>query len=143
MISPDQIDGKAEMFIDFEDRHILSDSLITCRFYRDLYPWEALSRIVHMTTGLNWGKEEIGRFAGRVLSRCREFNIREGMTPQDDSLPSRFHNEPLPESGKAISEDELSRMMQDYYRLRGWNEDGSLNKTSPEFRSKEPTLKQL
>ncbi len=126
MIPPDQIEGKAEMFIDFEDRHTLSDSLITCRFYRDLYPWEALSRIVHATTGLNWGKDEIKSFAGRVLSRCREFNIREGMTPKDDSLPSRFHTEPLPESGNVISEDDLDRLKRDYYRLRGWDERGFL-----------------
>ena len=126
MIDPDQIAGKAELFIDFEDRLIVADCLITCRFYRDLYPWEELSRIVHMTTGLNWGKEEISRFAGRVLSRCREFNLREGMTPEDDSLPSRFHNEPLPESGKAISEDDFNRLRRDYYRLRGWDEQGRL-----------------
>jgi aldehyde:ferredoxin oxidoreductase len=126
MIDPDQIDGKAELFIDFEDRLIVSDCLITCRFYRDLYPWEDLARIIHITTGLNWGKEDISRFAGRILSRCREFNLQEGMTPHDDSLPPRFHNEPLPESDKAISAVDLNRMIQDYYRLRGWDEQGHL-----------------
>ncbi|MBN2703185.1 MAG: hypothetical protein JXR23_03145, partial [Pontiellaceae bacterium] len=34
--------------------------------------------------------------------------------------------EPLPESGKAISEADLTRMIQDYYRLRGWDEKGRL-----------------
>ncbi|MHB8092498.1 MAG: aldehyde ferredoxin oxidoreductase family protein [Syntrophales bacterium] len=126
IIAPDQIDGKAELFIDFEDRLILADCLITCRFYRDIYSWKELSSIVHMTTGLDWGKEEIGKFANHVLSRCREFNLREGMTPDDDSLPDRFHNEPLPESGKVIAKADLERMIGDYYRLRGWDEQGRL-----------------
>ncbi|MHB8828528.1 MAG: aldehyde ferredoxin oxidoreductase family protein [Syntrophales bacterium] len=126
MIPPDQIDGKAEMFVDFEDRLLIADCLIICRFYRDLYPWEELSRIIRITTGLNWGKAELARYAGHVLSLCREFNLREGITPEDDSLPSRFHSERLPESGKVLSEDDLHRMIQDYYRLRGWNEQGRL-----------------
>jgi aldehyde:ferredoxin oxidoreductase len=120
MIEPDQIEGKAELFIDFEDRLCLLDTLILCRFYRDLYPWSELSRIIHMTTGLNWGKEEIHTMTNRVITGCREFNLREGMTPDQDCLPPRFHKEALPESGKVITEDELNYLIQDYYRLRGW-----------------------
>ncbi len=121
MIDPDQLEGKAELFIDFEDRLCLFDTLILCRFYRDLYPWPELSRIIHMTTGLTWGKEEIHQMANRVITLCREFNLREGMTPDLDALPSRFHTEALPESGKVITEDELNYLVKDYYRLRGWN----------------------
>ncbi|MBI5606974.1 MAG: aldehyde ferredoxin oxidoreductase family protein [Deltaproteobacteria bacterium] len=121
MIDPDQLEGKAELFIDFEDRLCLFDTLILCRFYRDLYPWPELSRIIHMTTGLTWGKEEIHQMANRVITLCREFNLREGMTPDLDALPVRFHKEALPESGKVITEDELNYLVKDYYRLRGWN----------------------
>ncbi|MFH0786336.1 MAG: aldehyde ferredoxin oxidoreductase family protein [Pseudomonadota bacterium] len=120
MIDPDQIEGKAELFIDFEDRLCLFDTLILCRFYRDLYPWPELSRIIHMSTGLNWSKEEIQKMTNRVISLCREFNLREGMTRNQDSLPPRFHKESLPESGKVITEGELNRLVNDYYRLRGW-----------------------
>jgi len=120
MIDPDRIEGKAELFVDFEDRLTLFDTLIFCRFYRDLYSWPELSRIIHMTTGLTWGKEEIQTMTRRVVSLCRAFNLREGMTRKDDCLPSRFHKEALPESGKVITEDELNRLMKDYYRLRGW-----------------------
>ena len=120
MIDPDQIEGKAELFIDFEDRLTLFDTLILCRFYRDLYPWSELIRIVHMTTGLNWGKEEIQKMANRVVTMTREFNLREGMTAEQESLPRRFHKEPLPESGKIITEEDLNQLKKDYFRLRGW-----------------------
>jgi aldehyde:ferredoxin oxidoreductase len=120
MIEPDQIEGKAELFIDFEDRLCLFDTLILCRFYRDLYPWPELSRIIHMTTGLNWGKEEIQKMTNRVVTLCRAFNLREGMTAVDESLPPRFYKEALPESGKVITEGDLQHMLKDYFRLRGW-----------------------
>jgi aldehyde:ferredoxin oxidoreductase len=120
MIEPDQIEGKAELFIDFEDRLCLHDTLILCRFYRDLYPWPELERIVRMSTGLNWNKADIQAMTQRVVSSARKFNLREGMTLDQDSLPIRFHKEALPESGKVISEAELNRMIKDYYQLRGW-----------------------
>jgi aldehyde:ferredoxin oxidoreductase len=120
MIDPDQLEGKAELFIDFEDRLTLFDTLILCRFYRDLYPWPVLERIVHLTTGLNWGKEEIQEMANRVVTLAREFNLREGMTAEGEALPKRFHTQALPESGKVITEEELNRLKQDYFRLRGW-----------------------
>jgi aldehyde:ferredoxin oxidoreductase len=120
IIDPDQIEGKAELFIDFEDRLTLFDTLILCRFYRDLYPWPVLERIVHMTTGLNWGKDEIQKMANRVVTLTREFNLREGMTPEQESLPRRFHKEALPESGKIITEEDLNHLKKDYFRLRGW-----------------------
>jgi aldehyde:ferredoxin oxidoreductase len=44
MIPPEQIEGKAEMLVDYEDRLNIFDTLILCRFYRDLYPWEELER---------------------------------------------------------------------------------------------------
>jgi aldehyde:ferredoxin oxidoreductase len=120
MIDPDQIEGKAELFIDFEDRLCLFDTLILCRFYRDLYPWPELSRIIHLSTGLDWGKEEIQKMANQVIGLTHEFNRREGWTPADDLLPARFHKEPLPETGKVITEGELDRLLKDYYQLRGW-----------------------
>jgi aldehyde:ferredoxin oxidoreductase len=73
-----------------------------------------------MTTGLNWGQAEIQQMANRVVTLAREFNLREGMTAAGESLPKRFHTEALPESGKVITEEELNRLKQDYFRLRGW-----------------------
>ena len=52
MIDPEQIEGKAEMFVEWEDRLTIFDSLILCRFYRDLYQWEELATMIKGTTGL-------------------------------------------------------------------------------------------
>ncbi len=53
----------------------------------------------------------------------RQFNIREGLEAADDRLPQRFHKEALPEGG-LLTEEEMEYMLQDYYKLRGWNNSG-------------------
>ncbi len=124
MIAPDQIEGKAEVLIDFEDRHTLFDSLILCRFFRDLYSWEMLSLIVEGTTGRHLDKEQLSRIAANITNEVRKFNIREGMSAAADTLPKRFFEEPLEDSGKVLPKYEFDRMLSDYYRLRGWAQPG-------------------
>jgi len=124
MIDPDQIEGKAEMFAEWEDRLTIFDSLILCRFYRDLYQWEELSTIIKGTTGIDLDKEDIRSIAGAITNNTRRFNLREGLTPEDDKLPRRFYSEALPETGKVITEEQMEQLLSDYYSMRGWNESG-------------------
>lgn len=120
---PRSIKGKAELLLDFEDRLTLMDTLVLCRFYRDLYPWESLGQIIAMTTGLNADKSALQNIASEISNLVRCFNLREGLKPEDDNLPKRLYKEPL-KTGHAITESELKAMRQDYYYLRGWNKDG-------------------
>ncbi len=121
IIPPDQIEGKAELLIDWEDRHILFDTLILCRFFRDLYPWEVLSLLVNATTGMELDKEQLGIIAANIINKTREFNLREGMKREDDTLPKRFFEEKLEDSGKVLLKSDFQKMISDYYRLRGWD----------------------
>ncbi len=121
MIDPDQIEGKAEMLIDFEDRHTLFDALILCRFFRDMYPWERLSVVIEATTGMKLGKKQLQKMALGITNQAREFNLREGMTAADDTLPKRFFEETLEDSGKVLPKSEFDKMLSDYYKLKGWD----------------------
>jgi aldehyde:ferredoxin oxidoreductase len=118
----DQIEGKAEFFLEYEDRCTLFDCLILCRFYRDFY-WDELGSIISLTTGIELDTAELRRVAGRVTDLTRRFNLREGISAADDCLPERMYNEPLPD-GKSIKKEDLQTMVRDYYRLRGWDEQG-------------------
>ena len=123
MIDPDVIEGKAELFVDFEDRLTLFDALILCRFYRDLYPWEQLKEIIHSVTGLDVDQKTLQEKAGAISDIVRRFNLREGMKPEDERLPKSLHRK-LKETGDIITEQELDHMLKDYYSLRGWDESG-------------------
>jgi aldehyde:ferredoxin oxidoreductase len=123
MIAPEQIEGKAEMFLEFEDRLTIFDTLILCRFYRDFYLWDTLGDIIPRVTGLQADEATLRKKAGAIATLIRKFNLREGMGPEDERLPKALHAA-LQDSGKRITGQELEIMLKDYYRLHGWDEDG-------------------
>ena len=70
-------------------------------------------------------KYSLGRFTEtgeRNYNMERLFNMREGFTGDDDTLPPRLLNEPLfPEQDRGVP---LNDMMPGYYRTRGWDQKG-------------------
>jgi aldehyde:ferredoxin oxidoreductase len=125
MIPADQIEGKAKLFLEFEDRFNIHDSLILCRFYRDIYwDWNHLSTIAEVTTGLKLDEKGLRKISSNIQNETRRFNLREGITAKDDTLPERFFDEPLGKDEKTIRREDLRKMLQDYYALRGWNSEG-------------------
>jgi len=121
IMAPEQIEGKAKLLIDYEDRHTLFDCLILCRFFRDLYPWEKLSALINATTGMDLDKKQLQKLALNISNKAREFNLREGLTKADDTLPKRFFKEKLEDSGKLLPKAEFDKMLSDYYELKGWD----------------------
>ena len=65
-------------------------------------------------------KKQLQRLASNITNKVREFNLREGMTPAADTLPKRFFEDKLEDSGKVLLKSDFDRMASDYYRLRGW-----------------------
>jgi aldehyde:ferredoxin oxidoreductase len=123
MIDPDQIEGKAAMFAEWEDRLTIFDTLVLCRFYRDLYQWEELATIIEGTMGLRLTRDNMRSIASSITDNTRRFNISEGLTPRDDQLPARFHDEAL-ESGKVITRKQMAQLLEEYYDARGWDKTG-------------------
>jgi aldehyde:ferredoxin oxidoreductase len=123
LIPRDAVEGKAEMLVDYEDRLTIFDTLVFCRFYRDLYTWEELEKLVGLVTGLPSSREVLRQKAAAISTMTRRFNLREGLQPEQDRLPKRLHREALP-SGQSLTEEEMELMLRDYYRLRGWDERG-------------------
>ncbi len=119
IIDPDQIEGKAKIFTDFEDRLTLFDAMILCKFFRDIYPWEHLGTLVSGSTGIDGSKKKLQEIAHSISTIVREFNLREGMTKGDEKLPPTFH-EDLEDSGAVITQDEFSKLIMDYQQIRKW-----------------------
>jgi aldehyde:ferredoxin oxidoreductase len=67
---------------------------------------------------------ELGRIGERIWNLERLFNTREGMRRQDDLPPQRLLNEPIangPARGERLDRSAYETMLNDYYRLRGWD----------------------
>ena len=124
LVAFDQIEGKAAMLVDFEDRLTLMDAMIGCRFYRDLYLWDEFSQIIKITTGRELDKAGLQRIAANIRDATRAFNLREGITHKDDTLPDRFFEQGIGPQKKVISREDFAKMKQDYYTIIGWNDQG-------------------
>ena len=119
-IDPDQIKGKAKLFVDYEDKMTLFDALILCRFYRDLITWKDLQEIIKSSCGLSLNRKSLKTTAAGIINLAKAFNRQEGVTKKEDKLPRRFYREVLQDTGKTIQPQDLKVMLKEYYQLRGW-----------------------
>jgi aldehyde:ferredoxin oxidoreductase len=120
-IDPQQIKGKAKLFVDYEDKMTIFDLLILCRFYRDLITWKDLHEIINAACNLSLKEKELKTIASNVTNLARHFNQQEGVTKRDDKLPRRFFREVLQGNQKTIRPEDLEVMLKEYYQLRGWD----------------------
>jgi aldehyde:ferredoxin oxidoreductase len=85
--------------------------------------------LLEAVTGLTYTEDEILKVGERINNLARAFNVREGFTRADDTLPERLMTEPLPNGackGSLISEDDLKTMLDEYYTVRGWDLDSGI-----------------
>ena len=121
LIDKNQIEGKAELFLDFEQRLTIHDCLIVCRFYRDLYMWDELAEIIYITSGLKLDEKGLKTLSSNVLDLTKYFNNKCGLTKKDDTIPERFFTEPINEENDILKKEDFQKMLLDYYELHGWS----------------------
>ena len=109
----------------------VGDSLVLCRFTSErgfgLYVGQPYADMVSAVTGWDVTVEELERVGERIVNLERLFNVREGVRRGDDVLPFKVMHEPIPDgpsAGMYCPPDELSSMLDEYYRLRGWDDHG-------------------
>jgi len=80
--------------------------------------------LMEAVTGLPFTPEEVTKVGERINNLARAFNVREGFTRADDTIPERLMTEPLQSGaskGHLISKDDLRLMLDEYYTLRDWD----------------------
>jgi len=118
--------GKAEILIDFQNRTSGTDTLIACH-YALAVPLEVYAELLNAATDFDIDEDYFVLVGERIWNMTRLFNLREGFTRADDDLPIRVKEEGLPDPpvrGQRITQEDLDYMLDDYYRLRGWDENG-------------------
>lgn len=120
------LDGKAGLMKKFEDLRSFNNSLVMCAFTTDMvgedYSFVTVRKLVNAVTGREIDADKMMRIGERNYLALRVLSAREGHTTWEDRLPKRFE-QPLengPSSGHAIPEEDLEVVLEDYYRLRGY-----------------------
>lgn len=124
-LDPWTIDGKAEWTKIFNDLTAAIDSSGMCLFTSFALSAEDYAAFLKSGTGRVGSVEEMMRCGERIWNLERLFNLREGLDPKkDDTLPKRLLEEPLPEGAAKGMVSRVQEMVAEYYRVRGWDENG-------------------
>ncbi|MFQ6081289.1 MAG: aldehyde ferredoxin oxidoreductase family protein [Candidatus Bathyarchaeia archaeon] len=127
-------EGKSRMVRWQELLYAVVDSLGLCKFQTVFCAvhapkFEEWANLIRYATGMESSKEELMTVGERIYTVERMFNIREGFSRRDDTLPERYFKEPTPLGlpivrGKKIDRERFERMLEEYYELHGWDENG-------------------
>jgi aldehyde:ferredoxin oxidoreductase len=120
-----EANARAEAAAAAEDQAAVLDSLTLCKFLRhafvDLHGEAAA--LYSLTTGQATSADDLRLAGERITNLKKLFNVREGWTRLEDTLPPRVLD---PDEGvpTRLSRPWLDRMIAAYYDVRGWDEDG-------------------
>jgi len=131
-VDPLSWEDKPRLVKYFEDIFTIIDAAGLCVFLSIRYLFEPtynvepvrISRLMEYATGAGYDEETLLRAGERVYNLERMFLVRAGFSRADDTLPPRMLHEPMPEGPAKGHVVELDRMLPEYYRLRGWDENG-------------------
>lgn len=130
----DRLQGSPEaavLAVATEDRAALMDSLILCKFLRGVFGdlFAEGADLLARVTGWDVTAQELQNAARRIVTAKKLYNIREGWTPAEDTLPRRFLSEGLPtgvSAGAVLPRERLRAMIRAYYAARGWTPEGGV-----------------
>jgi len=124
--SPDyrlQYEGKAELIKNLQDLTAVVDSSGMCLFTIRALGASEYAAILRAVTGIPYTDDEVMKAGERIWNLERLFDLRAGFTKEDDAFPPRFR-EPIPSGASKGEIFELDRILPEYYKLRGWDEEG-------------------
>jgi aldehyde:ferredoxin oxidoreductase len=125
-LDPFSIEFKAEFVKSQQDLFTILNSSVTCLFTTFSLSLRHMVQSLYAATGIEpfSSPEEILQIGERTNNLVRLFNLREGLTRADDTLPERVLKEPLQEGPARGRVVDLETMLSEYYFIRGWDEEG-------------------
>jgi aldehyde:ferredoxin oxidoreductase len=116
--------GKAGIVSVHQNSAAVIDSLVYCKFTNMAVAEEFFARTLSSVTGEHFTVDDLMTVGERVWTLERLYNLREGFTQEDDTLPDRLLNEPVPEGPSEGFVVNLAPMLAEYYAFRGWDQYG-------------------
>jgi aldehyde:ferredoxin oxidoreductase len=117
---------KAEVAL--ERRYTVVESAVLCKFFAGIvFTPEMMASSLSAVTGWEMDAAEVDRLGERIWTLQRLFNVREGISRKDDTLPDRFFTEPLPDGfsqGQVLDRKTFEEMLDAYYGMVGWDRNG-------------------
>jgi aldehyde:ferredoxin oxidoreductase len=106
-----------------QDLVAVLDSLTSCAFSSYAFTLADYAQAMTLLTDEPCTPSTLVLAGQRIVNQERDFNRANGFTAADDTLPSRFTQEPVPDGRHAGTVCALQPMLDEYYALRGWPDD--------------------
>jgi aldehyde:ferredoxin oxidoreductase len=111
------------VLVDMENALAVFDAVGGCKFMGILLTAEDIVALVASATGWEFTVEDFRRGGERMVNLARAFCNREGIRRDDDVLPGRLMEDPLPDGpaqGMVNDQGTMEMLKDAYYDLRGW-----------------------
>jgi aldehyde:ferredoxin oxidoreductase len=131
-VDPLEWKGKGELVKIFQDIHAFSDSMDLCKFSAFAMGAEEYAQQYSAMTGVPFTTDDVLKTGERIYNLERHYNNLAGFGEGSDYLPKRFTDEPSTQPGSEGHVSELPQMLEEYYKVRGWE-----NGVVPEAKLKE------
>jgi aldehyde:ferredoxin oxidoreductase len=127
--SPQKLDpfvtaGKATWVKIFQDLTAAIDASGMCLFTSFALGADDYAALVSAATGMPTDAASLLQTGERIWNLQKIYNIRAGFGRKDDTLPPRLLNEPLQEGAPKGMVWQREAMLDEYYTLRGWDQEG-------------------
>ncbi len=119
-----QVQGKSSYVILHQNTSAAIDSLVVCKFTNMGVAEEYFARTLSAVTGVKYATGDLIRAGERVWNLERLYNLRERFSKADDTLPPRMLQEAVTDGPSQGWVSKLDPMLKEYYRSRGWDENG-------------------
>ncbi len=119
------VEGKGELTAIMGNLCSLFDSLKVCKFL--LWGGVRANYLLEWTnyvTGWDMDLDEFMEAGERMFNLKRLYNTRLGLSRKDDKLPMRVLKQVRGSGGAPTQLPPLNTMLDEYYKYRGWTEDG-------------------
>lgn len=115
---------KGIMVKECEDFMVMVESAGLCKYGTQIPPeffYDDVALAIEVHNGLKFSARDLEEIGERVVNLNRLFNARCGITRKDDCLPDRLTKEKAPIGPSAGEVVELDVMLDEYYKVRGWD----------------------
>ena len=118
------IEGKAEWTKIFQDFTAGIDSVGLCLFTSFALGADDYADLYNAVSGINISGNDFIEAGERIWNLERLFNLKAGIDPSQDTLPKRLLEDPIAEGPSKGCVNKLSETLPEYYKVRGWSEEG-------------------
>ncbi|MBC8466520.1 MAG: aldehyde ferredoxin oxidoreductase family protein [Deltaproteobacteria bacterium] len=113
--------AEARVVKELEDALTVFDAVGACKFMGMALMAEDIVPVIARATGWGFDESDFRRAGERIFNLARAFNVREGCTRADDTLPKRLLEDPLPDGPAQGQVVNLDPLLDAYYEFRGWD----------------------